>query len=140
MNLNAKKGIIFAISVLLLAAIGFGINIFVTDYIAASGPTDDAKPLVMINDSLYQSESSCAQNAFDAIVNSKGFALSETKINKTIKSDQTPTVNQSTNFKLFQDKEIYLSQTAPNEMYIKTEVNGETRFFLFTPANSATGT
>lgn len=132
-----KKIIIFSISALLVVAIGFAVNYFVSDYIAASGPGEDITPLIMVNDQLFETNSSCAQSAFDNIVGAQGFTLSELKIAKAIKSDKTPTENLSTNFKLFAKQEMYLSENRPDEIYIKTVVDNEVRYYLFTPATTS---
>lgn len=133
-----KKIIILVSSVLLAVVIYFVANSFVTDYISASGPNENDKPLIMVDSKLFESKSSCSESAFSFIKESEGFALSPVVIEKSVKSEITPVENLTTNYSIFKDQEIYLSQNKPESIYIKTTVNKEVRFYLFTPASSAT--
>ena len=133
-----KKIIILVSSILLATVIYFVANSFVTDYITASGPNENDRPLIMVDSKLYESKSSCSESAFSFIKESEGFALSEVKIIKAVKSEITPVEDLTTNYSIFKEQEIYLSTNKPESIYIKTTVNNEIRYYLFTPASGAT--
>lgn len=127
-----KKIIIFSLSTLIVIALGFLGYTFVTDYIQASGPSETDTPLVMVDSKLYTTTTSCPESAFTYIAEKQGFTLGEEKITKTIKSNEVPTKNLSTNFAIFKKADIYKSTNMPDQLYIKTTVNSEVRYYLFT--------
>lgn len=133
-----KNIIILSASALLAVTICIAAVFGVTNYIQASGPSDSDRPYIMYNDNLYETKSSCAQNAFDNIAADEGFVLSELTITDNVKSNEVPTKNLFTNYKIFKGQEIYSSSNKPNELYIKAIVNNEVRYYLFTVTDSNT--
>lgn len=134
-----KKIIILAVTVLVLAAIGIVSTMFVSNYIAASGPAGGETAYIMFNSKLYSTTSSCAEVAFKNIEQTQGFVKSPKVITSAIKTDKTPTKDLTTNFRLFVKKELYTSDNKPDEIYIRTVVNNEIRYYLFTLAGDTQG-
>lgn len=127
-----KKAIIIVISIVLLAALAFFGLKYVNEYIETSGPVDDVPPMIMINEMLCETLSSSDATAFEFIKQSQGFVLSPDKISEAIPFDQTPTKNLTSNFDILVGNDLYISPKQPNEVYIKTVVNTEVRYYRFT--------
>lgn len=127
-----KKAIIIIVSIILLAVLAFFGLKYVNQYIETSGPVADVPPMIMINDMLCETLSSSDATAFEFTKQSQGFILSGDKITKAIPFDQTPSENLTSNFDILVGNDLYISEKQPNEVYIKTVVNTEVRYYRFT--------
>lgn len=133
-----KKAIIISACVIVLGVLGFFGYKFVNNAIETSGPVDSIPPTIMVNDIVMKTNSSSSEEAFQFIKDSQRFALSNDKITKAISHDKLPTENLTSNFEIVVGKEMYVSPDKPNEVYIKTEVNKQIRYYRFEGNSQAT--
>ncbi|MEG0895213.1 MAG: hypothetical protein RSE93_05815 [Oscillospiraceae bacterium] len=126
-----KKIIILIMSIFAVAVLSFYGYQGVNDYIQSSGPSPEDNAMVYLNGKLYKTQSSCSEVAFNYIKDNQSYKLSDLSIESSVKNDKIPEKELTSNYKIFKDQEIYISDIFADNIYIKATVNSEVRYYLF---------